>query len=420
MRYRGRPSRTRTIAERIYYRNPNGTDTIYTYGAYGEKLATYTIAGFSGPGIQLTQQSTNVYFAGRLISAEGNLVSVDRLGSVRWGGPNNLGYQAQYPYGVEYGVGTANDREKYATYTRDAQTTLDYAVNRYYSSTWGRFLSPDPASGSINPADPRSWNRYLYSSDDPVNRYDPSGLDDAAFFGGDFGSFLGGCLLCFGGGGQVSADTGDGTGSLSLTSQDITGTQTSGFGNLIDENGNPIALPVVGDPGVTNTTVTVNGDSSPTPTDPSTMTGDVPIYGFLGLGGQILGVAGNQAAHDMWCAGLGWATQAGTSLVTAPIIPKGFSQGGITNTSISSTVLRGVRVGKAVPTPVGMPGAPPISTIFTTGSAGFWWRNTPDVGAIMARYLPYAGTALAATASYVCLGSAPPVPISRGVNGPHR
>ena len=133
---------------RIYSRDAGGNETIYFYGADGTKLAsyTYTIITYSGngnPEIQLTQRSENVYFLGKLISAEGNLVTTDRLGSVRSGGPGGLGYQAQFPYGVEY-TATANDREKYATYTRDSVTGMDYAMNRYYSSQWGRFLSPDP------------------------------------------------------------------------------------------------------------------------------------------------------------------------------------------------------------------------------------------------------------------------------------
>jgi RHS repeat-associated protein len=77
---------------------------------------------------------------------------------------------------VEYTL-TANDREKYATYTRDS-SGLDYAVNRYYSSVWGRFLSPDPYVNSAGPGDPGSWNRYSYTRGDPVNRLDPGGLDD--------------------------------------------------------------------------------------------------------------------------------------------------------------------------------------------------------------------------------------------------
>jgi len=130
---------------RIYYRDVNNNETIYFYGADGKKLATYTYAIIEfitqgNPEIQLTQQSQNVYFLGKLISAEGNAVSTDRLGSVRSGGPAGLGHQAQFPFGVEYTT-TANDREKYATYTRDSITGLDYAMNRYYSSQWGRFIA---------------------------------------------------------------------------------------------------------------------------------------------------------------------------------------------------------------------------------------------------------------------------------------
>jgi len=165
---------------RIYYRDVNNNETIYFYGADGKKLATYTYTIIQyitqgNPEIQLTQQSMNVYFLGKLISAEGNPVTTDRLGSVQHGGPGGLGHQSQYPYGVEYTL-TANDREKYATYTRDSLTGLDYAVNRYYSSQWGRFLSPDPYGKSISPKNPQSWNRYAYVGGDPVNSADPSGL----------------------------------------------------------------------------------------------------------------------------------------------------------------------------------------------------------------------------------------------------
>jgi len=148
---------------RIYYKNVAGAETIYFYGVDGKKLATYTytiVESGGSPEIQLNQQSSNVYFAGILLTSEGNRVTADRLGSVRSGGPGGLGYQAQYPYGVEYTT-TANDREKYATYTRDSLTGLDYAVNRYYWSQWGRFLSPDPSGASISFGSPQSWKVHI-------------------------------------------------------------------------------------------------------------------------------------------------------------------------------------------------------------------------------------------------------------------
>jgi len=73
-----------------------------------------------------------------------------------------------------------NETDRFATYYRDQISTLDYARNRYYSSTLGRFMTPDPyiatASGANNPADPSSWNRYVYAENDPVNFNDPGGL----------------------------------------------------------------------------------------------------------------------------------------------------------------------------------------------------------------------------------------------------
>ena len=67
--------------------------------------------------------------------------------------------------------------DKFATYYRDGTSLLDYARNRYYSSNLGRFMSADPYRASGGPADPGSWNRYLYVGGDPINRYDPRGLD---------------------------------------------------------------------------------------------------------------------------------------------------------------------------------------------------------------------------------------------------
>ena len=63
------------------------------------------------------------------------------------------------------------------TYFRDAETGLDYAVNRYSKPGEGRFMTPDPYLASGGPGDPGSWNRYTYTGGDPVNRGDPHGLD---------------------------------------------------------------------------------------------------------------------------------------------------------------------------------------------------------------------------------------------------
>lgn len=60
---------------------------------------------------------------------------------------------------------------------RDNETGLDFFEARYYSSTQGRFTSPDPLLASGKPMLPQSWNRYVYCINSPLVLIDPSGLD---------------------------------------------------------------------------------------------------------------------------------------------------------------------------------------------------------------------------------------------------
>ncbi|MFJ1672745.1 polymorphic toxin-type HINT domain-containing protein [Streptomyces bottropensis] len=60
--------------------------------------------------------------------------------------------------------------------TEDTSTGLSLLGARAYDPYLGRFLSPDPLSA---PYRPQNLSAYSYSSNDPVNRSDPSGLMDA-------------------------------------------------------------------------------------------------------------------------------------------------------------------------------------------------------------------------------------------------
>src|SRR5260370_41299620 len=99
----------------------------------------------------------------------GTAVGQDRLGSVG----------KYFPYGEDRS-NLPNDTVKFATYTRDSATGLDYADQRYYTSNFGRFMSPDPYRASMrsvnNPSNPATWNRYASVLGDPVNYNDPMGL----------------------------------------------------------------------------------------------------------------------------------------------------------------------------------------------------------------------------------------------------
>lgn len=81
-----------------------------------------------------------------------------------------------YPFGEYTGSGTNTDVQ-FTGYENDAETNLNNANARYYSSTMGRFMSPDPYNAGANPINPQSWNMYSYVNNNPLNAIDPSGLD---------------------------------------------------------------------------------------------------------------------------------------------------------------------------------------------------------------------------------------------------
>ena len=64
---------------------------------------------------------------------------------------------------------------RFGTYNRDGFTGLDYADQRFYASSYGRYNTPDPEYGG-EIANPVSMNLYNYTIGDPVNLNDPSGL----------------------------------------------------------------------------------------------------------------------------------------------------------------------------------------------------------------------------------------------------
>jgi len=64
----------------------------------------------------------------------------------------------------------------------DDETGLVYLRHRYYDSETGRFLNKDPFPGYVKA--PQTINPYPYVGNNPVNRMDPSGLDEAIVLGG--------------------------------------------------------------------------------------------------------------------------------------------------------------------------------------------------------------------------------------------
>lgn len=149
----------------------NLTQTFYYYGADGQKLGIYPLTlAFNNTTPVMTDNSNvklSTFFGSKRIGA------YDRLGSAKYDEQNG-GAMSFYPYGE--GTVQPTDSLKFATYTRDSATGLDYADHRYYANNFGRFMSPDPNVGAWDPADPQSWNDYAYVANDPINFADPEGL----------------------------------------------------------------------------------------------------------------------------------------------------------------------------------------------------------------------------------------------------
>jgi RHS repeat-associated protein len=157
-----------TTNQRVYqgtYNTSAGSysnEQIYFYGADGKKLGCWSLTNANGT-YTLTATATNVWFGKRLLTPEDRAQSRGKY----------------FPFGEER-VNPAppnppNDQEKFATYTRDSATGLDYASQRYYNSQVGRFHTPDPDASSPRLKRPQSWNRYAYVEGQPANAFDPDG-----------------------------------------------------------------------------------------------------------------------------------------------------------------------------------------------------------------------------------------------------
>lgn len=111
----------------------------------------------------------------------------DRLGTRIITNPATGGTSAEQstlPFGTALGAessGTPSKR-RFTSYDRSDTTQLDYAVNRHYDSSQGRFTQVDPIQmQAVDLSDPQSLNLYAYCGNDPINNVDPSGLGFISF-----------------------------------------------------------------------------------------------------------------------------------------------------------------------------------------------------------------------------------------------
>ena len=160
-------------------RTEKSTGTMYWLGPSGT-LAETDLSG--------NINEEYIYFNGQRIAR------VDRpSGTVHYYYSNHLGSHTvitsatgtceqdidYFPYG-----GIVNDycpnvaqHYKFTGKERDTESSLDYSGARYYASSMGRFMSPDPEQidGFDHMSNPQAWNGYAYVHNNPLNATDPDG-----------------------------------------------------------------------------------------------------------------------------------------------------------------------------------------------------------------------------------------------------
>jgi RHS repeat-associated protein len=149
--------------------------TLYWYGTSSDPLLETDAAG--------TLRNEYIFFAGRRIArrdSSGNVeyYVADHLGSARVV-TNASGAILEscdyYPYGGSNCVPSSINNYLFTGKERDSESGLDDLGARYYSSQYGRFMTPDPLGGHSE--DPQTLNKYTYVRNNPLNLTDPTGLD---------------------------------------------------------------------------------------------------------------------------------------------------------------------------------------------------------------------------------------------------
>ena len=158
---------------------------IYWYGAGTEILdETDSTGSFTNSAF-----SEYIYFEGKRIArrdasgdvfyyTQDDLGTTDGMVEIAAGDTSEqICYDADfYPYGGEnVFTNTCPQNYKFEGKERD-ETGNDNFGARYYSSQWGRFMSPDPDNAGASLDSPQSWNAYSYVLNNPLAFTDPSGL----------------------------------------------------------------------------------------------------------------------------------------------------------------------------------------------------------------------------------------------------
>jgi RHS repeat-associated protein len=146
-----------------------GETTIFVYDAAGKSIAEYSTVVASTIEAKISYL-TNDHLGSPRITTDATGQVVSRRDFHPFG---EEVFTVQRTTGLSYTADTV--RQKFTGYERDIESDLDFAQARYYNKNHGRFTSPDDFTNDTHPADPASWNLYVYVRNNPLSLTDPSG-----------------------------------------------------------------------------------------------------------------------------------------------------------------------------------------------------------------------------------------------------
>ena len=156
-----------------------GTTTQYAYNVAGQRVSIWNTS--SPPGQIVEEYYVGNKHVGYYANSMLHFHHTDWTGTERVRTMFNGTVEATFtslPFGDAFALvsGSDGDPYHYALQDHDFTSDTDHAQFRQYSSTPGRWMSPDPYDGSYDPSNPQSFNRYSYVLNNPESFIDPNGL----------------------------------------------------------------------------------------------------------------------------------------------------------------------------------------------------------------------------------------------------
>jgi len=200
-----------------------GNTAKYNYDAFGNRAMQYAppvyneyVVDLTGRAITAIKPGTSTVYTAEVFAGGRHWVTdngsalflgADWVGTSR--ALTNLGGTFDQLYtslpwgdGLSFAGGSSlHTTSQYTGKEFDSETGLYHFPARQYAPVQGRWLTPDPAGvAAMNIANPQTWNRYSYVTNNPVTRTDPSGLLTGGGGGGpcDVGDCGGGDPCQFG------------------------------------------------------------------------------------------------------------------------------------------------------------------------------------------------------------------------------